>query len=300
MQGASSQPNCRGTASLDAVFLMPVKLKTLLAIGGSDPLGGAGIQADIRAGVRLGIHVSTAVTAVTVQNSKGLLSLNPVSSDLLDSQLRSIFDDLIPEALKVGMVGSLENANVVSRILKNCKEDIPVVVDPLLKISADSSASSVCNKEDLMEYYQNEIFPYATVVTPNLEEADDFLRLNGMNLKISAPEKGAELLRLWKCNAVILKGGHSSDDMVTDYFADSLDNSIVVSEISYPRIACANLHGTGCTYASLIAGYLALGFPLSDAFRKTSASLHDIISASCDYRLGESDYGPLNVNSYIL
>lgn len=279
---------------------MDIKIKNILAIGGSDPTGGAGIQADIRAGAALGVHVSTAVTAVTVQNSRGLVSINPVSPELLSAQIKAAVEEAFPDAVKVGMLGSPENALVVSDFLQDCGENMPVVVDPLLKVSAGNSEAAAMPLSQLMEIYQNNIFPFATVVTPNLTEAKEFLAANGFKPPVSDKEMAADLLRLWQCNSLILKGGHSEGDIVADYFADNLREALIVSEITFPKIECCNLHGSGCVYSSLLAAHLALGFPMSEAFRKTSATMHEIIEKSVGYQLGESDYGPLNINNYRL
>ena len=277
---------------------MSQTLKTLLTIGGSDPCGGAGIQADIRAGISCGVHVMTAITAVTAQNSHGVMAVNPVTSEILEQQINAVINEVMPDAVKIGMLGSLENAGVVSEFIRNLFGEIPVVVDPVMKASSGGNLSE--ESEIIIDFYGQNIFPFATVVTPNLKEATQFLETSGLKNITNPIEIAITLLRLWNTNAVALKGGHSENEEVTDILADYFDSSVVVAKTTHPRIECKNLHGTGCVYASLLASFLALGFPLQDAFMKTSKKIFEIISASCNYSLGNSAYGPLNINNYRL
>lgn len=249
---------------------MTHKLKTLLSIAGSDPLGGAGIQADIRAGAALGLHVLTAVTAVTSQNSKGFYGLGCVEPTTLENQLRAIKEDATPDAIKIGMIGSLDNAKIIAGFLSFLNGEIPVVIDPVLTPTVNSS--EFFNNEELIDLYKSDLFPLATVVTPNLKEYDKIGDFSS-------------------ANAVILKGGHLGGDIIED----KLFTGHKIFTISHHRVECRNLHGTGCVFSSLLAGYLALKYPLKVAFEKTVGSLSEIIAVSVEYILGNSDYGPLNI-----
>lgn len=278
---------------------MTSNLVTLLSIGGSDPCGGAGIQIDTRVAASLGLHPLSAVTALTVQNSHGIDSLNPVSPELLSSQLETILQDITPAAVKIGMIGSIENGVVISSFLKDLSEEVSVIVDPVLTASVGGDMFQG-SKEEMMDFYQQEIFPLADAVTPNLVEAREFIKFNSLKHISNPVQIAISLLRLWDSGAVILKGGHGDNETVTDILADNFDGSVSVSESSHKRIECRNLHGSGCVFSSLLASYMALGFPLYEAFRKTSLKIYEIIVRSCDYRLGDSSYGPLNVNDYRL
>lgn len=250
---------------------MSIKLKTLLSIAGSDPMGGAGIQADIRVGLSLGVHVMTAVTSVTAQNSKEFIEMGPVRSDLLKLQLKAIQQDILPDAVKIGMIGTVDNLMVISGYLSQLPKDIPIILDPVLKISSDSSATY--HEKDFIDCYKKFILPFATVITPNLEE----------NI---FPKHGA----------VIIKGGHNNDTIIEDI--------LIMNDLRFicrhKRIDCQNLHGTGCVFSSLLSCYLALGNTIRESFEKTVDSMDKIIRRSCEYKLGTSDYGPLNINNYRL
>lgn len=278
---------------------MTQPLITLLAIGGSDPCGGAGIQADIKAGSSLGVHVLTAVTTVTAQNSYKFDNSYPIPPEILEQQLGAVLEEVIPDAVKIGMLGSLENGEVISRFIKKLPDSVPIVVDPVLKASV-GELSSDSSFEYILNFYESMILPYADAVTPNIPEADIFLKFNRLETIKDDMEKAAALLKLWKTNAVILKGGHSEGDEISDYLADYLDGVVIISKSSHKKIPCLNLHGTGCVYASLLAAFLSLGFPLHEAFLKTSERLHEIITESCNYSLGNSKYGPLNILRYRL
>lgn len=263
---------------------MPKKLKTLLSIAAADPTGGAGIQADIRSGIRLGLHVVTAITALTVQNSKKFSFVYPTSPEFLKDQLEAITEDVMPEAVKIGMVGSPENIMVIRDFIFTLPATTPVVIDPVLSASAQNNIllDTQGNYEWKEKLYIDNLFPLATVVTPNLPEFQALSRFSN-SLTLGA-------------KALVLKGGHSDDKMVTD----TLITSGKKLEISNSRYDCRNLHGTGCTFSSLMASYIALGNSIEEAFRLTTSEMNKIISESCNYQLGNSDYGPLNINNYML
>ena len=278
-------------------FFMPEKLKTILSIGGSDPTGGAGIQTDIRCGISLGLHVATAITAVTVQNSHDIMAVNPVDSNILKKQTEAILEDVMPDAVKIGMIGSVENVKVISDFIKYLPDEIPLVVDPVISASVGSPLS-VSPQGDMISKYITEILPFATVATPNLSEAEEFLNSIGIKPAKDNLALSSQFLIHLGLNAIILKGGHQKKEVITDYLADNIGGAVVISESSHKRVECGNLHGTGCDYSAFLASYLALGFPLQDAFLKTSSKMWEIISHSCDYMLGKSEYGPLNINGY--
>lgn len=266
---------------------MPKKLKSLLAIAGSDPMGGAGIQADIRAGSIIGVHVLTAITAITSQNSKGLIDSGVVSPRVLKNQLDTIIVDTVPDAIKIGLVGDIENLKVIKDFLESLP-DIPIVVDPIIKITAGTVSQKNIDISPILKFYIEEIFPSATVVTPNLDELNSYTGDKDIN---------ENLLDLLNCRSIIVKGGHSTSEILTDYLITP--DGILTA--SHPKIHCMNLHGTGCLFSSLLAGRLAIGESLDNSFYKTSYDVANIISQSCDYRLGKSSYGPLNINeNYIL
>ena len=256
---------------------MSRKLKTLISIAGSDPTGGAGIQADVRAGSAMGVHVLSAITALTAQNSNGIRKIELVSPQMLQAQLRSIIEEVIPDSVKIGMIGSVKNLGIIVDFISALPKGTPVVVDPVLKSTAGDNSLFDDDNREMIKIYKEKLFPIVTVVTPNIPE----LEILG------------DITEL--CQAIVIKGGHSSRDVIEDIllFKDSK-----VSH-SHPRMKCGNLHGTGCVYSSILASYLALGRSLEDAFVSTCSKMEEIISNSCDYSLGSSDYGPLNINNYL-
>lgn len=269
---------------------MPEKLHTILSIAGSDPMGGAGIQSDIRAGNELGLHVLTAITAVTSQNSKGVSSLGLQSPECLRNQLDSIIEDCSPDAIKIGMIGNVESLYVIIDFLNSLDHKVPIVVDPILN-STRGNAKLIQN-DSLISEYINSLFPISTVVTPNTNELCKFINkgiVDYNNLK--------ELPYLLNTNALILKGGHTEKEIIKDILIEK-DKAPVYSQHS--RVNISNLHGTGCAFASFLASYLALGMGLEDAFTSTSAKIFDIIFKSRGYSLGSSAYGPLNINNYFI
>lgn len=271
---------------------MSSKLRTLLSIAGSDPTGGAGIQADIRAGISLGLHVMTAVTAVTSQNSKGFYQIGAVPQDLLRSQLNSITKEVKPDAIKIGMIGSIQNIITLSDVLKSLPSDIPVVIDPVMKASADGNA--LLNDNDVSSViglYKSLLFPYATVVTPNMDEMSLLIDNQQWN-----KEEPTAILNILHTRGVILKGGHSREFEIEDMLITS--DAFFINR--HYHLDCKNLHGTGCVYSSILASYLALGYKIEEAFQLTSSKLYKIISLSQNYILGDSNYGPLNINKYYL
>lgn len=265
---------------------MPQKLHTLLSIAGSDPMGGAGIQADIRVGTSLGLHVLTAITAVTSQNSRCFKSLGCLSPKILSSQLDTIIEDTYPDVIKIGLVGSVANLEIVCDFLKSLSTDIPIVVDPVLKITADKG--NLYKDPEIIKVYKEKLFPLVTVITPNLQEIYDLADSDILEFQAIFNQLGVK--------SMVVKGGHFDKEEIEDLLYTKEE----ILSYRHPRVSCCNLHGTGCSYSSYLSSYLALGYDLKDAFFKTSRKMQEIIAKSCNYQLGNSIYGPLNINSYIL
>ena len=262
------------------------KLTTLLSIAGSDPLGGAGIQTDIKCGSVLGLHVVTAITSVTVQNSKAFSEINPVPSHLLSSQLDAIFEDVIPTAIKIGLVGSTDNIKVIARVIEKYP-DIPVVIDPVLLPTKYHGNIDDFNK--IIAYYRKYLFPLATVITPNFLEVKKFFNVknwNELNLRNTLQE--------FHIKSLVITGLNSKEREIKDLLLT--DNSAVI--ISHKKYDCINLHGTGCAFSSFMASFLAKGMSLKKSFIHTVLKMDKILSKSSFYSLGSSTYGPLNINDY--
>lgn len=272
------------------IFLKPKKLKTILSIAGSDPVGGAGIQADIRAGNFAGVHVMTALTAVTSQNSKSVSDLGIVNAENLKKQLYAILAEVIPDAVKIGMIGSMENAKVIWNVLSELSYKIPIVIDPVLKSTVGDTALS--KDKGMTSFYIDQLFPLSTIVTPNLEE----LKMLGVK-DIMDTENISGLPMSLNTNAVILTGIKDQKENIRDILY--MKDQAPIIQI-HPVLDHQNLHGTGCAFSTLLASNLALGFSIEDSFKNASSAINSIISKSSDYELGSSTYGPLNIINYNL
>jgi len=287
-----------GPTMVEPIFYlknMSEKLKTILSIAGSDSCAGAGIQADIKAASLCGIYAMTAITAVTAQSTGAIHGIMTVPSRFLEMQLEAVVDDQQPDAVKIGMIGSLENGKTIVKFLKEHLPHTPVVVDP---VATATSGNDLLDKNgDICGFYINELLPAATVVTPNVKEAEMIL---GSPLDIADPAQQTEtasmILKKLRCKAIVLKGGHTQGPTACDVLVETApDGSLSYSHNESPRIVCHNLHGTGCTFSTLIACGLASGQSIHDAFRFASDKTHDIIRKSVCHEFGIHQNGPLNI-----
>ena len=256
-------------------------MKTALTIAGSDSSGGAGIQADIKTMTMNGVFAMSAVTALTAQNTTGVTGISEVSPDFLKAQLDAVFTDIRPDAVKIGMVSSSGLIGVIAERLSFYKAE-NVVVDPVMV----ATSGSALMKTDAVSALVEKLFPLATVVTPNISEAEV---LSGM--KIESPEDmekaAAKIGRESGC-AVLLKGGHSVNDANDLLFADGR-----LTWFEGKRIDNPNTHGTGCTLSSAIASNLAKGFPLEVSIARAKEYISGALSAMLDLGKGS---GPMAHN----
>lgn len=224
------------------------RVPAVLSIAGSDSGGGAGIQADLKAFARVGVHGMTAITAITAQNTVGVEAIEPVSGDMLFAQIAAVADDIGVDAVKVGMVGSAEAIEgVVAAIALTLKGDPPVVVDPVMV----SESGSALLAPDARETLAVRLVPMASVVTPNIPEARV---LTGLGEEATQADLARALVDLG-AKAAVVTGGHSEE--VVDVFYDG--NEVV--EIPGERYPDGAAHGSGCTHSSSLAAFLALGWP---------------------------------------
>ena len=235
-------------------------MRTALTIAGSDSGGGAGIQADLKTFAACGVYGTSAVTAVTAQNTLGVMAWEPVSTELVIAQIEAVGDDLSPAAVKTGMLATAAIVEAVGAAIVEL--DLPmVVVDPVMI----AKSGDVLVDDDGVRAMRAELLPRALVVTPNLPEAEI---LSGTPIRslADAREAARRIHASSKC-AVIVKGGHASGDDIVDLLFDG-DR---FTEFPTKRIHTRNTHGTGCTFASAIAAHLALGHSLHDATAKAQA-----------------------------
>jgi hydroxymethylpyrimidine/phosphomethylpyrimidine kinase len=225
----------------------------VLSIAGSDSGGGAGIQADLKAFARCGVHGATAITAVTVQNTVEVRNVYPLPPRAIAEQVAAVAEDIRVDAVKIGMLGNVETIEAVAEALSHTGS-APVVIDPVM--IAESGARLLA--EDAIEALRSRLLPRATVITPNLPEAR---ALSGLGEGTSAAELARELHRLGPQN-VVVTGGHR--DEVTDVFFDGSE----ITEIPGPRYPDGAAHGSGCTHSSVLAAHLARGFTPIEAARR--------------------------------
>ncbi len=254
-------------------------MKTVLSIAGSDPSGGAGIQADIKTMTMNGVYAMSAVTALTAQNTTGVKSISEVSPDFLTDQLDMIFTDIRPDAVKIGMVSNSDLVRTISDRLIFYKAD-NIVVDPVMV--ATSGADLM--KSEAVITMKECLLPIATLATPNIPEAE---ALAGIKIKNEDDMVKAALhiSKAYGC-AVLLKGGHSINDA-----NDLLCRKGEIKWFFGKRIGNHNTHGTGCTLSSAIASNLAKGFDLDESVQRAKNYISCALSAMLD--LGQGP-GPLN------
>ena len=235
----------------------------LLSIAGSDSGGGAGIQADLKAFARCGVHGMSAITAITAQNTVGVSAIHSVPPEIVLAQVRAVLADIGVDAVKVGMLGTAEVTLAVARAIDELPAGTPVVVDPVMVAESGARLLDLDAQRALVE----EILPRATVLTPNLPEARV---LAGEPEPESSGDEDAEAERLARAvlalgpRIVVLTGGHRA--RAVDLFLDSDGDGAVIA-IDGKRHRDGSAHGSGCTHSSVLAAQLALGHPPLDAAR---------------------------------
>lgn len=237
-----------------------------LTIAGSDSIGGAGIQADIKALASMGVHPASVVTCITSQNTQSVSAILPLPVEHVLSQLEAVLGDADVSAVKTGMLYSEEIASAVAGRLVT--EGIPLVVDPVMVAGVGDSLHT----KGLLRALKEEVMPLATLVTPNRAEAE---ALAGRKIKtLAEARKACHSINELGAESVLLKGGHFEDDQVTDLLY--IDGEFV--EIRAPRIE-VKAHGSGCHLSSYITGYLALGSGIKDAVVSARSRLIDALQA---------------------
>lgn len=252
---------------------------TMLSIAGSDSSGGAGIQADLKTASALGVYGMTAITAITAQNTTGVSAIQGINPDIVSSQIDAVFADIRPQAIKTGM---LYSADIISSVAERltAHQATNIIIDPVMV----STSGSLLIAEDAINTMVKELFPIATLVTPNVSEAR---RLTGAE----TPAEQAQAFHLMGVHAVLLKGGDNGDNITkTDYLSVSGQPII---ELSSPAIPSRNTHGTGCSLSSAIASYIAMGRPLVAAVTLAKGYLSKAISSGAEISIGAS-HGPIN------
>ena len=256
-----------------------MNMKTALTIAGSDCSGGAGIQADLKTMTMNGVYAMSAITALTAQNTTGVRAIQESTPDFLKQQMDAVFEDIYPDAVKIGMVASSRLIRVIADRLKyyHAKN---VVIDPVMV----STSGSALMKNDAIQTLIEELLPVSTLVTPNIPEAQV---LSGLTIETKEDMVTAakQIGDNYHC-AVLLKGGHCINDANDLLYANG---DLIWFEGK--RIDNPNTHGTGCTLSSAIASNLAKGFPLAESVQRAKRYVSDALAAMLD--LGEGS-GPMN------
>jgi hydroxymethylpyrimidine/phosphomethylpyrimidine kinase len=246
---------------------------TVLSIAGSDSGGGAGIQADLKAFARCGVHGMTAITAITAQNTVGVEMVDPTAPDMILAQVAAVAGDIGVDAVKIGMLGTAGTVRAVVAAL-GYVDGVPVVVDPVMVAESGAALLDVEGRNALVE----ELLPLATVLTPNLPEAR---ALTGASEDASQEDLAREVLALGP-RAVVVTGGHS--ERGADLFYDGRE----AVEIPGERHPDGAAHGSGCTHSSALAAFLARGESPLEAARKA----REIASAAVGAGLRDIGAGP--------
>ena len=256
----------------------------VLTIAGSDSGGGAGIQADIKTISAMGCYATSAITAVTVQNTLGVKAVHPIPLDILEWQIDAVLSDIGTDAIKIGMLYSLEVVNIVANMIEKYQVK-NIVVDPVMV----STSGHRLIEENAIEVIQNRLMSLSRVITPNIPEAEILA-----GYKIEGEKDFEKVARLLSHNSgvsVLLKAGHLNGKYLVDYFYNAEDNTI--TKLPSRRIETPNTHGTGCTLSSALAAAIARGEDLTTATLSAKKYIEQAIISGAEYKIGNG-YGPVN------
>ncbi len=254
---------------------------TALSIAGSDPSGGAGLQADLKTFSALGVYGATAITAVTVQNTVGVKYVHALPPQVVYDQIVTVMEDIMPDAVKIGMVNDAETLDAIVRALTLHRPRF-LVVDPVMV----STSGCALMQADALQVMEERLLPMADIVTPNLPEA---WTLAGTDSSVD--EAAQAILRLG-VKALLIKGGHAEGTTKTDYLYVSYDDGVKRTEFSSATVDTFNTHGTGCTLSSAIAAMLARGHGMEEAVRQAKMYLTEALKAGADVVVGHG-HGPV-------
>lgn len=255
----------------------------VLVIAGSDSGGGAGIQADIKSVMALGGYATTALAALTAQNTRGVTAVLAIPPDFLTAQITAVMSDIGTDAIKTGMLPDMASILAVADFVAALSPRLPFVMDPVMVATSGDRLQSA----EALSALKSRLLPLATVITPNIPEAE--LLLGHKIPDQPAQREAAQALLATGAQAVLVKGGHLTGETVTDLLATQSGIVAITGE----RIDSTSTHGTGCTLASAIATGLAQGMGLEDAIRRARAYVAAAIRAAPGLGGG---HGPLGHN----
>lgn len=258
--------------------------KRALTIAGSDPSGGAGIQADLKTFSACGCFGTSAIVAVVDENTIGVTDVHPIPVNFVTGQIRSVLDDIGTDAIKIGMLHSSELIMGIKNTLM--QYDIKnIVLDPVMVATSGDKLL----QDDAISTLKNELIPFVRVITPNIPEAEILL-----GKKIKSQQDLPMMIRELSANhkvSVLLKAGHLTEEKLTDVFYNAETDEIL--ELTSDRVFTVNTHGTGCTFSSAIAAYLAHGLSLNDAVKEAKEYMKSAILEGAKYEIGKG-HGPVH------
>jgi len=256
----------------------------VLIIAGSDSGGGAGIQADLKTVTMLGAYGMTAITAITAQNTLGVQAIAGVDNDIISAQIHSVLSDIGADVIKIGMLNSVSTIETVMTAIEDAEFHGPIILDPVMIATSGDPLLEADAIEALKRLIQQ-----VHVITPNIPEAEKLL---GRCVKdAGAMTLAAKELLALGSEYVVLKGGHLSDQNMMDVLVSSAIEETIQSE----RIETTNTHGTGCTFASALAAFIANGSDIETAFAKAHAFVRSAIEQAPGFGKGHGPLGHMAV-----
>lgn len=270
------------------------KYPTVLTIAGSDSIGGAGIQADIKTCCAMGVYAMSVITAVTAQNTNGVDSFQTISPDIIKAQISTVIDDVMPDAVKIGMLPNAETINIVADAIKKYKLR-NIVIDPVMVATSGDKLSD--GKNETFDALCTALLPLADIITPNIAEAEKLWgnKISDYSLFQLAAN---EILNKYCCKSILLKGGHIEDDRSTDHFISNDDKILSLNTpmpliLKAKRVDTQNTHGTGCSLSSAIACGLAKNYDIIKSLHYAKEFISKAIEAGADFSFGHG-HGPIN------
>lgn len=256
---------------------------SVLTIAGFDGSGGAGIQADIKTFSALGCYATSVLTALPIQNTQGVQKIYPIPLEAVSDQIAAILDDIMPDAIKIGMVHTPQLVETIATSLSHYPK-VPIVFDPVMV----ATSGHTLIEEDTIQTIVDKLFPIADIITPNMDEASI---LAGMDVKtLDDMQLAAEVILTLGCKHVLLKGGHQQTETITSLFFEENGKH---TAFETKKFTTKNTHGSGCTLSSAIAAYLARGENFNNAVALAQQYVYEAIKNGKDVLVGKGN-GPLN------
>lgn len=269
---------------MENLKIMSKQYKRALTIAGSDPSGGAGIQADLKTFSACGCFGTSVIVAVVDENTVGVTGVHPIPVDFVAGQIRSVLDDIGTDAIKIGMLHSSELIRSVKDTLSNYNIK-NIVLDPVMVATSGDKLL----QDEAIQTLKDVLVPFVRIITPNIPEAEILIG-EKINAQEDLPEI-AKKLSFDRSVSVLLKAGHLTDNVLTDIFYNAETDEVI--ELTSQRIYTKNTHGTGCTFSSAIAAFLAKELEMNGAVRKAKEYMNKAIIAGADYEIGKG-HGPVH------